>query len=124
MLSLLHIINRLSFLIKPTNSLIYLLSSFFNRSVRSVNCWNSLPHALKEVNSLSTFRSKLLNVDLSPFLIGSAFDISYFKSSHFIVGASYQQYLVYPLMSCDQPCFFANVFHTFIFHHLCAVTDF
>jgi len=57
-----------TFLIKPINSPNCLLSSFFNRSV---DCWNSLPQTLKEVNSLDTFM-----VDLSSFLIGSAFDIS------------------------------------------------
>ena len=60
------------FLIKPINGPNYLLSSFFNRSV---DCWNSLPQTLKEVNSLGTFRKELFNVDLSSFLIGSAFDI-------------------------------------------------
>ena len=58
------------FLIKPINCPNYLLSSFFNRSV---DCWNSHPQTLKEVDSLGTFRNKLLNVD---FLIGIAFDIS------------------------------------------------
>jgi len=61
------------FLIKPINGPNYLLSSFFNRSV---DCWNSLPQALKEVNSLGTFKKELFNVDTSSFLIGSAFDIS------------------------------------------------
>jgi hypothetical protein len=62
-----------SFLIKPINSPNYLLSSLFNRSVDS---WNSLPQALKEVNSLGTFKKNLFMVDLSSFLIGSIFDIS------------------------------------------------
>jgi len=62
-----------SFLIKPINGPNYLISSFFNRSV---DCWNSLPQTLKEVNSLVTFRKNLFMVDLSFFLIGCVFDIS------------------------------------------------
>ena len=65
--------NSSPFLIKPFNSPNYLLSSFFNRSV---DCWNSLPQALKRVDSLGAFRKNLFMVDLSSFLIGSAFDIS------------------------------------------------
>jgi hypothetical protein len=61
------------FLIKPINSPNYLLTSFFNRSV---DCWNSLPQTLKETNSLVTFRKNLSMIDLSSFLIGSAFNIS------------------------------------------------
>jgi len=61
------------FLIKTINSTNYLLSSFFNRSV---DCWNSLPQTLEEVNSLVTFRKNLLMVDLSSFLISSTYDIS------------------------------------------------
>jgi len=37
---------------------------------------NSLPQALKEVDSLGPFKKNLFMVDLSSFLIGSAFDIS------------------------------------------------
>ena len=51
--------NSSPFLIKPFNSPNYLLSPFFNRSV---DCRNSLPQALKEVNSLETFKKNLFMV--------------------------------------------------------------
>ena len=59
-----------SFLIKPFNKPNYLLTSFF---YRSVDCWNSLPLSVKNSTSLHTFKTKLLTVDLSLYLIGSAF---------------------------------------------------
>jgi hypothetical protein len=65
--------NPSSFIIKPLSIPNYLLTSFF---YRNVDCWNSLPPVLKQVNSLYVFKKKLLTVDLSQFLIGSAFDIS------------------------------------------------
>ena len=37
---------------------------------------NPLPQTLKKVNSVGTFRNKLLNVDLSSLSIRCAFDIS------------------------------------------------
>ena len=60
----------LSSLFKPANSPNCLLTSFF---YRSVDCWNSLPPELKQVHSLINFKRELLSVDLSNFLIGSAF---------------------------------------------------
>ena len=44
-----------------------------------------IPQILKEVNTLGTFRDKRLNVDLLSFLIGSAFDISYFNYHRFLL---------------------------------------
>lgn len=58
------------FLIKPLNKPNYLLTSFF---YRSIDCWNYLPVSVKQSASLRVFKTKLLTVDLSHFLIGSAF---------------------------------------------------
>jgi hypothetical protein len=60
------------FLIKPLNKPNYLLTSFF---YRSIDCWNSLPVVLRQSKSLYVFKTKLLIVDLSHFLIGSAISI-------------------------------------------------
>jgi len=51
-----------------------------------VDCWDSLPQTLKEVNSLGMFRKNLFMVDLSSFLISrpSAFDISYLNYNSFL----------------------------------------
>jgi hypothetical protein len=59
-----------SFLIKPLYKPNYLLTSFF---YRSVDCWNSLPLSVKNSASLPSFKTKLLTVDLTRYLIGSAF---------------------------------------------------
>jgi hypothetical protein len=56
--------------IKLLNKPNYLLTSYF---YRSVDCWNSLPLIVKNSTSLQTFKAKLLTVDLSLYLIGSAF---------------------------------------------------
>ena len=59
----------LSSLIKPLDGPNYQLHFFY----RSVDCWNSLPPELKQVDSLNIFKREFLTVDLSNFLIGSAF---------------------------------------------------
>jgi hypothetical protein len=41
-------------------------------SNRIVNVWNELPHNVVLAPTISSFKSRLLNVDLSPFLRGSA----------------------------------------------------
>ena len=48
---------------------------FKNRYLNTDN-WNSLRLTIKEIDSLGTFRNKLLHVDLSSSLIGSTFDKS------------------------------------------------
>ena len=58
------------FLIKPLNKPNYLLTSFF---YRSVDCWNSLPWSVRQSSSLQAFKAKLSTLDLTFYLIGSAF---------------------------------------------------
>ena len=60
----------LPILLKPAKCSAKFISSFFNRSI---DCWNSLPPALRTADSLSHFKSMLLRTDLSFFSICDAF---------------------------------------------------
>ena len=57
------------YLQKPIHASNRQLSTFF---LRNVNAWNALPASLRSCSSLPTFKLRLKQLDLSPFLKGSA----------------------------------------------------
>jgi len=57
-------------LVKPNKGSAKFFSSFFNKSI---DCWNSLSPSIRSVDTLSKFKSLLLSVDLSKFLVGDLF---------------------------------------------------
>ena len=58
-------------IVKPIRFTNKVLSGCF--FFRQIDCWNSLPSIVRNVNSLPAFKSALFNIDLSAFLRGSAF---------------------------------------------------
>ena len=55
---------------RPVHGTEKTLSSFFYRNTA---IWNSLPHDVKSVTSVATFKTKLKAIDLIPFMKGSVF---------------------------------------------------
>ena len=100
------------FLVKPINKPNYVLSFFY----RSLNCWNSLPLEVKQSNSLNTFKFKLKSVDLTQFLKGDAFNLSWsVYCVHYFEGVS----LVIPVCILRRPVVCMLLYFIFVISMPC-----